>query len=82
MDLTLSPETRRLIDERMKRGGYASPDDVVRAGLASLEQQEAAGDFDPGELDHLLAQGERGGPPLVGEEVLSELAQLRAQPVP
>jgi Arc/MetJ-type ribon-helix-helix transcriptional regulator len=44
-----------MLKTRMKRGGYRSPEDAVRAGLAYLEQQEQAADFGPGELDRLLA---------------------------
>lgn len=73
MNLALAPETERLIEERMKRGGYATPDDVVRAALATLEQHEQSGDFAPGELDRLLAAGEAGGDALDGEQVLREL---------
>jgi Arc/MetJ-type ribon-helix-helix transcriptional regulator len=39
--MTLSAETESLIAERIKRGGYATPDDVVRAALSVLEQVEA-----------------------------------------
>jgi Arc/MetJ-type ribon-helix-helix transcriptional regulator len=76
--MTLDPETQRLVEERMKRGGYASAAEAVRAGMASLEQQELFGDFAEGELDALLAEGEASGPPLDGDAVLAELRQLRA----
>jgi putative addiction module CopG family antidote len=79
MSISLDPETQKLIEERMRRGGYSTADDVVRAGLASLDQQESAGDFGPGELDELLAQGERSGEPLDGEQVLAELRDLRSR---
>ena len=50
----------------------------MRGGLASLQQQKALGDFQEGELDRLLAEGEQGGKSLDGEQVLAELAELRA----
>ena len=31
MAISLNPETQRMIEERMKQRGYASPDDMVRA---------------------------------------------------
>ena len=37
----------------------ASREDVIRAGLASLQQQEALGDVAPRELNEFLADGER-----------------------
>jgi putative addiction module CopG family antidote len=77
MELPLPFETQRLIEDRIKTGRYKNPADVVTAALAALDQQENAGDFSPGELDELLAAGERSGPPLDGEQVLLELRQLR-----
>jgi putative addiction module CopG family antidote len=59
MNVTLSPDTQKLIEDRMKSGGYSTPEEVIRAGLASLQQGETHGDFAPGELEELLAQGER-----------------------
>ncbi len=79
MSMSLNPETQRLVEDRMKRGGYASPDDVILAALASLERQETCGDFAAGELDDLLAEGERSGEALDGEQVLTELRELRSR---
>jgi len=44
-----------MLEDQMKRGGYPTPDDVIRAGIASVELHGA---FEPGELDRLLAEGE------------------------
>jgi Arc/MetJ-type ribon-helix-helix transcriptional regulator len=76
MSVALNPETLRLIEERMRRGGYASADDVVRAALASLDQQA---DFEPGELDWLLAVADAEidrDELLDGEEVFREIRGL------
>jgi len=65
----------------MKSGGYSTPKDALLAGLASLEQQEKFGDFAPGELDKLLAEGEADiekGDLVDAEEVFAELRQLGA----
>jgi len=37
MELSLTPEIRRLIEERMRRDGYATADEVVRAALELLD---------------------------------------------
>jgi len=37
MELSLTPETRKLIEERMRRDGYATADEVVRAALELLD---------------------------------------------
>jgi putative addiction module CopG family antidote len=79
MSISLSPETQKMIEARMLEGGYATADDVVRAGLTSLEERQKYGDFEPGELDELLDAGERSGPPLDGQQVLNELRELRAR---
>lgn len=40
MSLTLSAETQKLIEDRMTRGDYSSPDDLVREALNVLDQVE------------------------------------------
>jgi antitoxin ParD1/3/4 len=32
---------RRAVEERVESGSYATPDDVIRAGLLALEREEA-----------------------------------------
>jgi hypothetical protein len=75
----LNPGTRKLIQTKMERGGYATPDDLVVAALASLEQQERFGEFGPGEMDKLLAAGESGGAFLDGAAALAARRQRRAE---
>ena len=58
MQITLPPKARKLVNERLKSGRYASPDEVVLAGLSSLRRQEQLGAFSPGELERLVAEGE------------------------
>jgi len=77
MKLSLPRQVQRQIDKRVKSGKYATPEDVVAAAVSSLEQQEAAGSFAAGELDELLAEGERSGKPLDGQKVLAEFRALR-----
>jgi Arc/MetJ-type ribon-helix-helix transcriptional regulator len=42
MNIVLSPETQRLLEERMKKGGYASPDEALRDALVTLDDVEGA----------------------------------------
>lgn len=77
MKLSLSSETEKWINDRVRSGKYRTPEDVIAAAVSSLDQQEQAGDFEPGELDRLLAEGENSGAALDGEQVLSEFRQLR-----
>ena len=65
MTISLSPETQELLDAHMKRGGFASADEVVRAGLEALGQLEGEyiEDLDPetrAAIEDGLAQADRG----------------------
>src|SRR3989442_4474840 len=63
MTIALSPETQRLLDERLRAGGYASADDAVREALVLLELHERdEADFQAlkAKLERGAAQAERG----------------------
>jgi putative addiction module CopG family antidote len=77
MNLSLPVKTKKLIESKVRSGRYHSAEDVVTAAISQLEQQEQFADFGPGELDRLLAQGEKSGKSLDGEKVLSELRSQR-----
>ena len=78
MTFTLPPQIERQILDRVESGKYQSVEDVICAALFSLDQRESVRDFKQGELDRLIEEGERSGPPLDGEKVMEELRQLRA----
>jgi Arc/MetJ-type ribon-helix-helix transcriptional regulator len=59
MQLALDPTILKLISDRVKSGKYRSAEDVVTAAVVNLKQVEEFGDFRPGELDALLAEGEK-----------------------
>jgi Arc/MetJ-type ribon-helix-helix transcriptional regulator len=63
MTVTLSPETQRLIDERMRLGDYASPDDLIRIALESFEGATVEGlDAETqAAIDRAEEQADRGG---------------------
>ena len=77
MTINLSHETNRMIEERMKKGGYADPDAVVRFALETLEEMEGESIEELDEetqaaLARAVAQSDRGeGRPW--EEVRAEL---------
>jgi putative addiction module CopG family antidote len=62
MDVSLSEETRKLIEERVRRGGFSSADELVKAALKSFEELE----WEPlseevlDAIDEAEAQVERG----------------------
>jgi Arc/MetJ-type ribon-helix-helix transcriptional regulator len=41
MGISLRPETQQLIEERLKKGGYSTADDIVRVALETLDRCEA-----------------------------------------
>ena len=77
MDLCLTPEMQRFIQDRVRSGMYGSPEEVVAAAFALLEQQEVTGDFEPGEMQRLIDEGEQSGDALDAEQVFAEVRELR-----
>jgi antitoxin ParD1/3/4 len=76
MNVSLSTKMREFVEDKLRRGEYESPEDVVEAGLESLAFRERIGDFDAGELDQLLARGESDiarGDVIDGEQVFREI---------
>ena len=80
MRLALPAHIEKLIQDRVSAGQYKTAEDVVAAALSQLDQQETGGEFEAGELDRLLAEGERSGQPLDGEQVFAELRAIRNRP--
>lgn len=64
MNIVLSPETQKLLEERMRSGRFATADDAVRAALQTLGEVEGdtLEDLDPetqAAIDRADAQGDR-----------------------
>ena len=59
MNLSLKRDVQNRINKRVNSGQFATPEDVVTAAVLALDQQEQFGDFEAGELDALLAEGEK-----------------------
>jgi len=38
MNVTLSPQTQKLLEQQMSRGKFSDPDEVLRVALETLEQ--------------------------------------------
>lgn len=51
MHLSLSADWQRFIESKVKAGEYASPEEVVQAGLASLTRQASREALSPEELE-------------------------------
>ena len=82
MNVSLKPDVQKLIDKRVNSGQYSSAEEVVEAAVLALDQLENFGEFETGELDHLLAEGEhsieREGT-LDGQEAFRHRVQRRAR---
>jgi putative addiction module CopG family antidote len=82
MNLALPAKFRKLIDDRVRSGKYATVEDVVKAALTTLDQNDRFGDFARGELDALIKEGEeslkRDGP-IPAASVFKELRQHSAR---
>jgi putative addiction module CopG family antidote len=52
MAITLSPETQKLVEEKLKGGAYRSADEVVHAAIEALNELESQG-LDEDTLDSI-----------------------------
>jgi Arc/MetJ-type ribon-helix-helix transcriptional regulator len=71
MTITLRPDIERELQERVKDGTYQSPDEMINEALEQFLSLGAEPEFEPGELDRLLAAGEKqlsAGQFVTGEE--------------
>ena len=70
MNLLLDSELEKLIENKLRSGRYATPQDVVRAGLASLTRQEIIEELPIGQLEVIF--------PELRAKIAEGLADLRA----
>jgi len=79
MKLSLSPETERLIEEKVSSGRYQSADEVVREGLKRLDERDNGGSMHSprnlGELVKLVESITAEIPDSVWENVPTDLSQ-------
>ena len=77
MNLSLSPDVQRFIEDKVRTGRYATAEDVIHAAISRLRRDEAIGheeldEDDLAAIEEGLAQANRGeGRPW--EEVRAEL---------
>jgi antitoxin ParD1/3/4 len=81
VNISLTPELERLVDDKVKTGRYASASEVVREGLRLLEEQDQAKQLRLAEvrrkIDRGIEQLDRGlGIP--GPEARARLRQRRS----
>jgi Arc/MetJ-type ribon-helix-helix transcriptional regulator len=74
MTIRLKPEIEKKLQERVKTGKFGSAEELVNAVL----EQYVSDDFEPGELEKLLAVGEEQaarGQFVEGDEVFRRLKE-------
>ncbi len=78
MEVTISKQLQQFVNDQVESGAYATAQDVVCAAIAAFKQQHdrATDDFEPGELDAILA--ERGDAD-EGEMSLDDAIRLRRE---
>ena len=83
MDLSLSPDLVKFVDEKVRSGQFDPPEDVVRGALALLKAQDTDTAADVSQLRKILAnsiaQADRGElAPLDMQDVKRKAEALRA----
>jgi putative addiction module CopG family antidote len=82
MTIKLNAEMKKIVDEKLKGGHFASAEEVVFAGLRALRLQQV-GDFEAGELKQLIAEGdesiEKDGT-IDLDQAFAEIRTRRVQP--
>jgi antitoxin ParD1/3/4 len=79
MNVSLTPELERLIQEKVESGLYNSQSEVVREALRLLEEQDRLRELHLTRLRAALSKGleqANGGETLDGEEVVQEMREL------
>jgi Arc/MetJ-type ribon-helix-helix transcriptional regulator len=80
MTVTLSPEDSRFVEERVRAGDFRSVEEAVGIALGRL-RSDWPGEFEPGELDALIAEGEADierGDVVDADEVYRQLREKSA----
>ena len=74
MTVSLKPELQKLVEEKVKAGLFPSAEALVNSAVAQLVAED---DFEPGEMDRLLAVGAQQaeeGKFVDGDEAFAKLA--------
>lgn len=83
MNVSLSPDVQRFVDQKVRRGEYGSPEEAVNQILSRVQSQEELTPEDladlRAEVDEGLAEADRGEfVEFTAEDVISERHAARA----
>jgi antitoxin ParD1/3/4 len=57
MNVTLTPELRQLIEQKVQSGMYSNPSEVVREALRMLEERDELAELRKAEIRAAIAEG-------------------------
>jgi Arc/MetJ-type ribon-helix-helix transcriptional regulator len=78
MVIKVTGAVEKMIQDRIASGAYETPEAVVLSALGALDASEQVlSQFQPGELDSLIAEGLKSGEPIDGAEWLAKWRALR-----
>jgi putative addiction module CopG family antidote len=60
MNVTLTKDLKKFVAQKVRSGGYASPDEVVREALRDFRDKSDPAEFDSQELADFLIPAVRG----------------------
>ena len=75
MNVSLTRELEKLVNDKVKSGRYLSASEVVRDALRLLEERDRLQELRLEELRKEIRKGLNSGPSIDGEEVFRELRQ-------
>ena len=73
MNISLTPELEKFVQDKVASGRYHSASEVIREGLRLLEEQELIREVKLTALREEIKKGLASGESVPGEEVLAEL---------
>jgi antitoxin ParD1/3/4 len=73
MNISLTPELEKFVNDKVKSGRYHSASEVIREGLRLLEEQEQLREVKLAALREEIQKGLASGKPIPGTEVFDEL---------
>ena len=79
MNISLTPELEKFVNDKVKSGRYHSASEVIREGLRLLEDQEQIREAKLAALREEIHKGLASGSSLPGEKVLEELSTKAKQ---
>ena len=79
MNISLTPELEKFVQNKVASGRYHSASEVIRAGLRLLEEQEQLREVKLTALREEIQKGLASGQSIPGEKIFQELREKAKQ---